>query len=116
MCDEWANSFETFRKWALQNGYTHGLTIERTDNEKGYSPDNCIWADAKTQANNRRSCRVFTYKGRSQNLMEWCNELGLNYKLVHNRIHKLNWDFEKAITVPCNVNKRNRRKNGRIHE
>jgi hypothetical protein len=41
MCDEWNESFESFRNWAYNNGYNDSLTIDRKNNDKGYSPDNC---------------------------------------------------------------------------
>ena len=109
ICQEWLN-FYNFEKWALENGYSSDMTIDRIDNNKGYCPENCHFTDKKTQANNRRSNILFSYNGETKNLQQWCELLNLNYKLVHNRIHKLKWDFNKAISTPCNENKRNKRR------
>lgn len=62
VCEEWRNSFLNFQEWAFSTGYDenaefHKCTIDRIDNDKGYSPNNCRWADAKTQNNNKSNSR-----------------------------------------------------------
>ena len=62
VCDEWRSNFSNFYEWAIATGYDehaafHQCTIDRIDNDRGYSPDNCRWVDAKTQNNNKSNCR-----------------------------------------------------------
>lgn len=100
MCDEWRNNFVSFMNWAYKNGYKEGLSIDRIDNSKGYSPENCRWVEWAEQANNRTSNIRFTYNGETKNLKQWCNFFGKDYVLVRNRIRKLGWQFEKAMFKP----------------
>ena len=58
VCPEWSlENFQAFREWAIATGYRKGLTIDRIDPEKGYSPDNCRWITIEEQQRNRRDTR-----------------------------------------------------------
>jgi hypothetical protein len=95
VCEEWL-AFENFMNWAQANGYSENLTIDRIDNNKGCSPDNCRWADSITQANNKRNNRRIDCNGRTQTLAQWAREYGVNYKKLWLRL-KRGWDFGAAL-------------------
>lgn len=88
MCDEWKNSFSVFREWACKNGYEEGATVDRINNDEGYSPDNCRWVDPATQANNRSSNRILILDGVSHNVTEWARILNISPKTLFSRIYE----------------------------
>ena len=98
VCQEWLDNFQVFYDWMMDNGYREGLTIDRVDNNKGYSPDNCRLVDKTIQNRNRRNTIMVTYKGKTKPLVEWCESLGLNYSTIRARIYR-NWSIEKALEV-----------------
>lgn len=99
VCEEW-KQYEKFRDWALSNGYEDGLTIERKNVDKGYSPDNCEWIPLKKQARNRGTTFWVTYNGERMSLAEAAELAGLPYKQVHYRIKRIGWPVEKALSEP----------------
>lgn len=78
VCDEWKNDFQAFYEWAMANGYSDELTLDRIDINKGYSPDNCRWATQITQKNNRSNNVLIEINGKTQTLGEWAAEKGAN--------------------------------------
>ena len=100
VCDEWKDSFITFKDWAFSNGYEIGLSIDRIDNNGNYEPSNCRWTDAKTQANNKRCCRIVEINGEKKNIAQWCEIYGICPSIVYSRIDSYGWDSIKAITTP----------------
>lgn len=99
VCEEWLGEHgaENFINWALQNGYTDNLTIDRIDTNGNYEPSNCRWVTKKEQANNRRSNRILEYKGKKQTMKQWADELGINYSTLKMRITKYHWSIEKSL-------------------
>lgn len=106
VCDEWKDSFESFYSWAISNGYSENLTIDRINNSEGYYPENCKWVTMEEQVNNRRSCIRITYNGETKNLMQWCKLLDLPYKLINQRMKLKNISFEEAISIPIKSKKK----------
>ena len=98
VCEEW-HDFAVFQKWALENGYKDNLSIDRIDNNKGYYPENCRWADNIIQANNKRNNRWLTYNNKTQTIAQWARELGMNYNTLGQRI-RMGWSVEKAFNKP----------------
>lgn len=98
VCEEW-DDYEKFEEWAMTNGYEEGLTIDRINNDKGYSPDNCRWATYKEQANNTRNTRRFTVDGETKTASEWSEMYGVpNYEIFFRINH--GWTEEEAIKIP----------------
>lgn len=102
VCDEWRASFEAF---LAHVGRRPGpeYSIDRIDNGKGYEPGNVRWATRAQQARNKSINRVVTYNGRTLCLMDWANELGFNFDVLHSRLGKLGWTVERAFTTPMQV-------------
>ena len=64
VCKEWDDP-EAFYNWAVNNGYKEGLTLDRINNDKGYSPDNCRWVTVKEQCKNRSSNHLISFMGKN---------------------------------------------------
>lgn len=73
VCKEWCE-FLSFYVWSLNSGYAEGLQIDRIDNDRGYSPDNCRWVTPKQNVNNRRNTRRL-FDGTP--LAEFCSDIGI---------------------------------------
>jgi hypothetical protein len=63
------------------------LTLERIDNNKGYSPDNCRWATRKDQIRNRENTLVVSYKGSTIPVAELADYLKVNYFTLLDRLN-----------------------------
>lgn len=94
VCDRWLNSFENF---LLDMGKRpKNTSLDRIDNNLGYSKENCRWATNLEQMNNTSKNKLITYLGETQSMMNWSRELGFDYKLIASRLSS-GWSFEASI-------------------
>ena len=96
VCDEWSKDFMTFHDWAISHGYSDNLTIDRIDNNKGYSPDNCRWVTNLEQQNNTRKNVYLTYNGKTQTIAQWSRELNVRPETIWKRHHK-GWSDKECL-------------------
>jgi hypothetical protein len=87
ICKEWREDYRMFRDWSLSNGYIHGLMIDRVDNDKGYSPDNCTFSTRLVQNNNRRNCRFIEIFGVRLTIAQQAARFGINKGTLRDRIN-----------------------------
>jgi hypothetical protein len=81
-----------------------GKTLERIDNNLGYSKENCIWASRKEQARNKRNIKHLTFNGVTKSMAEWSEETRISIGTIWRR-SKMGWSDEEIINTPL-VNKR----------
>lgn len=99
MCQRWINSFETFLadvgrkpKWAR--------SLDRIDNDGNYEPGNVRWATQSQQTRNTRKSISITYNGRTQNIRDWAEEIGMSPDVLYARIRVYGYSVEEAMTKP----------------
>lgn len=88
VCDEWRNNYEAFRDWALENGYTDELTLDRKDWNGNYEPSNCRWVTNAEQQRNKSNNKRYAFNGKTQLLSQWARDFGVTDSMVRSRIQK----------------------------
>ncbi len=86
----------------LKHSEIHGkanTTLERIDNNKGYSKENCRWATFNEQSKNKRTSRYITYKGKTMIVADWARELGVSRQALRYRLEQ-GWDVNLMMTTP----------------
>ena len=105
MCDEWHNSFQPFFDWAIEHGYSEGLTIDRIDNDGDYEPANCRWVTQRVQNSNRRDTVFIDWNGKSLSMREWSDITGMNIRTINYR-YRAGWPPERIFTESVHSKKR----------
>lgn len=103
ICKDWQDDYMNFYNWSINNGYDKKLTIDRIDVNGNYEPLNCRWATTDEQCNNRRNNIKITYNGKTQTLFQWCEEYGLEYRMILARYHNPNFQnksIEELLFTP----------------
>lgn len=96
VCDRWMNDFWAFvSDMGTRPSSKH--TIERVDNSKGYSPDNCKWATRREQSLNQRKNVFITFNGETLCVTDWARRLGVADATLAYRLR--NWPLSRALTV-----------------
>lgn len=104
ICDEWKTEFMNFYNWSMAHGYGADLSIDRIDVNGNYDPANCRWANDKIQGNNKRNNHYITYNGKTLTITEWSEVCGIDRKTITDRLGRLGWNVECALTVGGRLN------------
>lgn len=96
ICQRWLESFDNFV--SDMGPRPHGKTLDRLDNNKGYSPDNCRWVTYGENNRNKRNTVWIEYDGVTMSLSDWAERLGLNYGTLLSRLRRNKWDVGRLLT------------------
>lgn len=99
VCSEWDQDFVSFYQWAITNGYSNELCIDRIDCNGNYEPINCRWASYKKQNNNRRSSKYLVFNSQKHIIAEWADITGIKAATIGARLNR-GWTAEEALTSP----------------
>jgi len=101
VCEQW-DEFEKFLEDMGQPA-DKSVSIERVNNQLGYSKENCIWASRYVQRRNSRQNRYLSYQGRKQIVSDWAEEFKLPLGTLLSRLDRMGWSVEKALTTPRRI-------------
>lgn len=102
VCDAWRHDYGAFGAWAKVNGYDDTLILDRINNNRGYSPDNCRWVTYEQSNRNLRRNRRITAFGETKCIADWVIDArcSVSWQTIDYRLTKLGWDAERAIITP----------------
>lgn len=100
VCDRWLESFSNFIEDMGKKPKSEGFrySIERLNNDEGYSPENCIWASCEQQMRNRRCVKFYTWKGLEMTITEICRKENVNYISTYQEVRN-GKSIEEAVSI-----------------
>lgn len=100
VCEEWRTKegFFNFKKWAIENGWSVGLTLDRIDNNSGYCPSNCKWSTALQQSYNKRNNILYKYANTEMPLGMIARLENVKYGLLYTRVRLKGMKLENALS------------------
>lgn len=104
VCEEWLNSFEKFLD-DMGPRPDNNFSLDRIDNNQGYSRDNCRWATRVQQSQNRRTNIMITFGSATRALSYWCKMFGMPHATATSRIKKDGYEPQMALTTPLKHSK-----------
>lgn len=99
VCDEWLNNPKSFEQWALQNGYKDDLTIDRIEEDKDYSPDNCRWVPLEENARRAGKVNWITIDNETLTGRQWAEKMGLGVLTIDKYIKKYGLEKTRELIV-----------------
>lgn len=103
VCEEWRD-YKKFEEWALNNGYSDNLTIDRVDENGNYEPSNCQWITISEQQKRRSSNIWIEHNGEIKILSDWAREYGINRATLKSRL-EMGYTFEGALKKKPRINR-----------
>lgn len=112
VCEERLNSYESFRDWSVENGYSDNLTLDRVDVNGNYCPENCRWTDRSVQNRNRRTTVFISLNGETKTEREWLSAIGYKSTSSFSYYKNSGYSNEEILQILMeNKNGKRKRKN-----
>ena len=111
VCDRWLK-FNNFLE-DMGETPTKNHSIDRINNDKGYSKENCRWATSKEQGRNQRTNRLIMLNNKTQCLAAWAEETGVHRSTIRKRL-SYGWSVEKALKTPVRNKSKGKYKNAKL--